>query len=522
MKRMICLIAVINLLVASAAGQRRSGLQGRSGLKTQISITSINDRTIAPRPNRDTPPPPQRDIMPSPSASLYPTGEPSSRPARMTSTEGINADVTIDPIVEVRGEVAGLDPQQAEPQIVQIAANRLYDGRCYVLGSVTLQQAEGNAGKPVWRWVVEDVRFPLPEYGKGFEVVAVLVRKGTELPRGLVDYDTVLRYALAKTDQVHCKMHCEARIEITHIQDVTGELVRITPGAGPPLEVGWTATIKGKADRAKDTYVYLMIHPLTSDQRWVMERKGYYEGRDWTETGYFGREGLDTGEIFRVQAIVSKVPIAHGAYPPDTWDRIEQNLCGTSSEVLARRRIGPGDLVIEKVDDKPFVGNDPVSADIQCQVAGSIENPRPEYMLRPGELVWILFRSISEDEQWTVGALAFPLGDGFIWRVPVLRFPKAGRYKLMAVAAQTDLPLQKLSQKDWYALARGHLIRRLSRMVTVDAGVVLTTETDGTKDLTQPWAKAPWDWVIIIALSLVTPGLIWYAVRKFRAYRMDN
>ncbi|HEX8089929.1 MAG TPA: hypothetical protein VF762_13800, partial [Blastocatellia bacterium] len=331
---------------------------------------------------------------------------------------------------------------------------------------------------------------------------------------------TVLRYALAKTDQVHCKMRCEAKIEITHIQDVSGEMVRITPGPNPPLEVGWTSTVKGKADRAEGTYVYLMIHPLTSDQRWVMEQKGYYEGRDWTETGYFGREGLDTGEIFRVQAIVSKRPIAHGAYPPDSWHRIEQTICGTSSEVLARRRIGPGDLVIEKIDDKPFVGNNPVLAELQCQVAGSIENPRPEYMLRPGELVWILYRYISEDEQWTVAALAFPLGDGFIWRVPVLRFPKAGRYKLMAVAALTDLPLQKLSQKDWYALARGHLIRRISRMVTVDAGVVLKEESGITKDATPPWAKPPWNWTIAIAPGLIMLGLIWYAIRKFRAYRM--
>jgi len=511
MKWIICLIVVMPVPMINAQVQTRSGFQGK------ITITSINNKPVASRRAEEAPAP-DKEVQPSPFASLYPSAETRARRASPIQTTGPTPSITIDPVVEVRGEVVGLDQNQAELHLVQLAAIRLYDGSCYLLGSDVLEKRGAKAGIASWRWVVEDVRFPLPDYGKGFEVVAILVRKGADLPEGLVDYDTVLRYALAKTDQVHCNMRCEARVEITHVQDVTGEIVQLMPGPAPPLEVGWTATIKGKADRSKDSFVYLVVHPITSDQRWVMEQKGSSDGRDWTETGYFGREGLDTGELFRVQAIVSKRPIAHGAYPPHDWHRLEENICGTSSEVLTRRRTGPGDLVIEKIDNKVFVGNDPVPSDMECQILGSIENPQPEHMLEPGELVWLLFRPAGDDEQWSVGALAFPLGDGFIWRVPVLKFPKPGRYKLMAVAARTDLPLQNLSQRDWYALARARIIRRLSRIVTVDAGV-----SDPVKPAssTTSLQERLWDWVranlLIVLLVMATLVIIWQAIKRFRA-----
>src|ERR1043166_9717918 len=71
---------------------------------------------------------------------------------------------------DIRGKVVGLDQKTAETSVVQIVIHRLYDGQWRVVDGSALTTSSANAVKPVWNWVVRNVRFPTPDYGKGFEV----------------------------------------------------------------------------------------------------------------------------------------------------------------------------------------------------------------------------------------------------------------------------------------------------------------------------------------------------------------
>lgn len=310
-------------------------------------------------------------------------------------------------------------------------------------------------------------------------------------------------------------LKCGGQVEITQIRDVSGKLLRLTPEDKVLPEVGWTAEVRGVADWPPDADVYLVIQPIVSEERWVMRRKGTLAGRNWSETGYFGEEGLHVGELFRLQAVVSREPLTHGKYTPEEWHGFESGICATSEELLVRRRIGPGDLVIKSINDETVAGKTEIQTEMECQVAGSIEDPQPVNALLPSETVWVLFRRVDGDEGWTVGALALTSADGLAWRVPSIKFPHAGLYKLIVVAAQgTELPRKQLSDGDWYIFANRRLLKRLSRMVTVNAGAV-ATHTESTTQTEPP--RRPYLTIALtsVAFLLLLLSLL-YVVRRVR------
>jgi hypothetical protein len=507
MKRMIYLITFLCLPINFAVGAPQTDFQGK------IVISKINNQVV-----------PAPDKSPGPASKAQ--GE-----ALLRAEVPV---ISLEPVVEVQGTIADLERKEGEVYLAQVVVNRMYDGSWWVVGSSSLEAAGGKAGKSGWRWAVRAVRFPLPDYSRGFKIMAVLVRQGRELPAGLVDYETVQQYALALSDPVRGSLRCGGQIEITHIKDIYGKWAPLAAGDEKPIEVDLMAEIRGKVDKPGDAYVYVVVHPTASGQKWVMERKGETSDRDWSETGYFGGEGKHAGELFRLQAIVSKKPLDYltnveGGIPPERWrDEVEWGICATSGEVLVRRRIGPADLVIKWIDEKEVIGRDPIPAEIECQVAGSIEDPKPVNMLKPGETVWILFRPADSkvrpadgevrpaggEERWTVGALALTSPDNLNWRVPALRFPKAGQYKLIAVAASRGIILPRgdsLTDDDWHKLASAAALGRLSRMVTVNVevnpGVAPTLSTENI--------EPRYTWLWITAILVILAGLT-YATIRFR------
>jgi hypothetical protein len=222
--------------------------------------------------------------------------------------------------------------------------------------------------------------------------------------------------------------------------------------------------------------------------------------------------------MFRLQAIVSKKPIPQGSYTPDQWRIIEGGLCAASGEVLVRRRIGPGDLTIRTVDDQMVAGGGAVQAGLECQVAGGIEDPRPEYAVRQGETVWVLSRRVGGDEGWVVGGLAVLTPDGLGWRVPSLKFPEPGQYQLAAVATtRLELPRRQLTGRDWYLLASDRALRRLSRMATVSVGTQAAPAPSAPQVsvLTQgPEQPVPWLRLIAGLLFLLVIIMLYIAYRQ--------
>jgi hypothetical protein len=383
--------------------------------------------------------------------------------------------------VEIRGKVTGLGQAEGAKFVAQVVVQRLYDKRWWVVGSSSLHVMGERLSKPQWRWVVPNVRLPLPDYGKGFEIRAVLVKQGNgELSKGLVDYETVRRYAVSFADPVQGNTGEQQNnvkpiegpcfVEITNIKNIYGEQISIRPGSKDPIEVDLSPIVEGRLDKPKKGIYepYLVVQASTDDKKWVMDRKGTVSGRRWTETAYFGRKGMDKAVMFRVQAIVSKRPLPHGGYAPDEWRNLETSICARSGEIMVMRRITAGDLVITRVDDKSVIGRTPVTVAPESQVEGEIEDPQPENILMPGETVWILSRPVNT-KGWTVEALALPAADGVSWRVPSLSLSRPDQHNLIAVASLVRLPRgQVLSDDEWYRLVNARLLRRLSRMVIVN------------------------------------------------------
>lgn len=381
---------------------------------------------------------------------------------------------------DIRGKVVDLDQRSAESSVVQIVVHRLYDGQWRAVdGAVLTPSSRANAVKPVWHWVVRNVRFPTPDYGKGFEIIAVLVSRGSELPRSVLDYGTVRRLATVMTHPIRVRISTEAtpasdpsggcRIQITTIKDIYGNAVRIKRNNETPIEVGLQADVRGTANKRKQTYEYLVVQPANNDARWVMNRQGDLVRESWSETAVFGLPGMHTGELFRVTAIVSKQSLQPGRYTADQWMELKKDLCAEYGEVLVRRRIGPGDLVIARVGNEEVSDKAVALSEDESQVDGTIEDPQRELALRPPtEAVWILYKTSHGPEEWIAGDLAVPSADGFYWRVPSLRFPQTGDYRIVAVAATVVLSRgQRICDSDWYRWVQNRQLRRLSKTVAV-------------------------------------------------------
>jgi hypothetical protein len=381
--------------------------------------------------------------------------------------------------IDVRGKVVGLDQQSTAASVVQILIHRLYDGQWRVVDGSTLIPSRANAVKPISTWLIQNVHFPTPDYGKGFEIVAVLVSRGSELPHGVLDYGTVRRLARAMTEPLHIRFSTlppraidatgGCRIQIRTIQDIYGNTVPIKRDNEVPIEVGLQADVRGTANKRKQTYEYLVVQPANSDARWVMRRQGDLVRENWSETAVFGLPGMHTGEIFRMTGIISKRPIAPGRYSADRWMELKKNICAEFGEVLTRRRIGPGDLVIARVGDQEVKDQVIALSALESEVDGTIEDPQRELALTPPtEAVWILYKVSGGPEEWIAGDLAVPSADGFYWRVPALRFPRNGDYSVVAVSANVLLTRgQKICDSDWYQWVQNRQLRRLSKTVTV-------------------------------------------------------
>lgn len=411
--------------------------------------------------------------------------------------------VWLEPYAEAQaqGEVSGLILREGEVYLVQLVVQRVYDGGWWVIGSSQVEPAGRNAA---WRWVVRDARLPKPDYGKGFYLYAILIPQGRELPEGIIDDETARRYALAYTEKVQCRIRCGGYIEITRIKDITGKMVDPADVIGEPIEVGWTPEIKGLADLSDGSFIHLVIHPVTGEDKWVMERKGGIPvNRNWSETAYIGRIGQDAGDLFRLQAIVSKKFLDHRAYSPEEWNNLKGDICAVSGEIMVRRRVGRMDLIIQKIDETEVSGIEPIRTDFEFRVTGGIEDNQDQNRLRSDEKVYLLYRSVVSpdqavttddqmkinEQQWRVGAVATVLPDGFSWRATSMRLRQAGQYKLIAIAARTKLDLETLlAPQNWYdfAVSRPPTVTRLSRVITINVATA-PSDASATADSAYIW-----------------------------------
>jgi hypothetical protein len=384
----------------------------------------------------------------------------------------------------VVGVARGLSNE--EVYAVQILVCQQYDGRCRIAGS-NVVPAPGWAQERSWRWQVSDVRFGAPDFGKGFQITALLSPADSALPPGVVDEQyarsqaaavspTVVGLTTVTADERQVEGDCW--IAISTIRNIAGAHVEVTPGETDAIEVDLTADITGLVDKPKPEFeVYVAINSTVDGRTWVLDQKGTRAGRRWTETGYFGREGLDYGEWYRLYAVVSKRRLRHGAYSADAFRRVEQDFCASSAEVLVQRRVGPGDLVIQRVDEIRVAGKEVLDISDESQVHGSMRDPKPENALRINEHVWILSRPEGR-VGWTVAALAAPLPDRLSWRVPAVRFPDRGPYTLVAISTvMTKLDVgATLTEHDWYRLVNEQSARRLSNLVKVNVHKAVPAE----------------------------------------------
>jgi hypothetical protein len=360
---------------------------------------------------------------------------------------------------------------------VGVLVNRLYDGAWYAAGRGDMEGGTDAQSNKEAHWSVRDITFQMPDIGKGFRVYAfVLPKNAVPFPPGAVDYGAVRRSALSisgpieivpSDDPSGIEVPGNCRIELTEIRDVDGHLVSVANSQKAPIDVEVNSDVRGSFDRPDATsFIYVSILPVDSDARWIMPRRGSAVGTAWTEAAYFGRRNIDVGESFRVQAFISKTNIPAGRYPISDWTRFEPQICAYSKEVLVKRRITAGDLVIRKVDERT-VTRTPMDVDFDFPVEGRVEDASPDTAILAGETVWILARRAKSDEGWVVKALAVVSTDGYGFKANV-HFSKPGQYILMALASTRKLAVnQILSEQSWFQAANVRAFRRLSRTVEV-------------------------------------------------------
>lgn len=373
--------------------------------------------------------------------------------------------------------VRGMARLPARPEMVtaQLAVRRVYDGMTFLSESARLDPPPGKSQDS--SWLVPSVQLPKPDLGRGWQISVVITRDGA-LPSGATDDETIRRVALSRSGEMHIASGPEplrtvpdgaCAIEITAIRDVSGEMR--APGSGD-IEVGLSSEVSGTFDMPVGVHEYLGVKPASSNSMWLMGANRTRAGRKWRGTAYTGREGLDFGELFVVKAWLLRQPVEEDRqYDAKTWAGIEKSACAASSDVVVRRRVGPGDLKITQVDDSAVNGrHEPIQINPESDVSGQIEDMQPAYALKPAETVWILTRAVGS-EGWLVAALAVVQDDRLSWRAPAVRFRRPGEHQVSAVAAVTNLRIGRtLSADDWFALARANLVRRISRTVTVLSG----------------------------------------------------
>jgi hypothetical protein len=390
--------------------------------------------------------------------------------------------VTQSPVLLPEGVTATVDgrsstcPSGMQGFMAGVLVHRLSDDVWFVGGVSNVEPGEDSRKGGEARWSVRDATFPRPDLGKGFEVYGFLMpRSAGRFPTGTVDYEMVRHLALSISKRVdaHREENAEApslqgtcRVELTHIRNMYGEMQSTSSSQRKPIEVETTSDVSGGFDRPDSSYsIYVVVTPSESDQRWVMPNKGSVSGTIWTESAYFGRKHSDAGESFRVQAFISKENIKARAYSMQQWRKFD--ICARSIEVLVKRRIAPGDLVIRKVEDRD-VTRTPMDVDFDFPVEGGVEETRPDNVITGAETVWILSRRFGSDEGWIVKSLALVSADGYTFKANV-HFSQPGRYVLMALASLTKLPRGKLLSEDaWYQAASARVFRRISRTVEVN------------------------------------------------------
>lgn len=87
--------------------------------------------------------------------------------------------------------------------------------------------------------------------------------------------------------------------------------------------VSWRTIVKGKVSNPKST-VWVVIHPLEVNERWVQPKVDVSSDGTWQVFAYFGRDGSeDAGKPYEIMAVVNpKSPLKEADKPPD-WPAAE-------------------------------------------------------------------------------------------------------------------------------------------------------------------------------------------------------
>jgi hypothetical protein len=403
-----------------------------------------------------------------------------------TGTEEVSFAAATKSVVE--GELGAIALRADARTSLALIAQRVYDGRWSLVGRTSLSDV-AKSSRVRRRWTVRDVSLNGPDLGKGWELYAAVVDTdafGT--PGMLIDYDMVRRASLVISKPVHVRLAAVASqtavpntcfIELTDVRDVNG--VRVSRGAGvtSPIDVAVNADVGGEVEAPVDAHAYLIVSPIGSgNSRWVMERNGTRSGRKWTETAVLGRPDLDYAQSFRLQGVISRRPLAVGAYRPEQWAALDRDLCARSAEVIVRRAVEPVDLVIESIDDEP-IARRTIEVSSMFQADGSVVDKTPRNALNPNETVWILSRRLDADDLWVVQNLAIVAPNRFDWRAPGIRLAP-GSYRLIAIASSRPLTRgAPISDAQWYQYVKARAVRRLSRAITVDVSRAASPKPKG-------------------------------------------
>ncbi len=380
--------------------------------------------------------------------------------------------VTVGAAVSIPARGTAKLPANGAALDVQLVARRVYDGLIVVSepGHVALPQRGGATST----WTIPAMSLVKPDLGRGWTVTAVVTQGGT-LAAGIADDEAVRRAALSRSADIRVAYSTDpapsppagaCAIELTTVRDVSGQAISASRG---DIEVGLSSEVSGTVDNPPGVYMVLSVKPAGSPNLWLMSSNRTRHERQWRGISYLGRPGMDFGETFVIQAWLLQRPVAEDReYSDNEWRAIAESACARSAGVLVRRRVGPGDLKITRVDTS-FVGSapTPIATNTEPDIEGQIEDMQPAYALRPGETVWILTR-LAGTEGWRVAAMAVVQADRLSWRAPAVRFVQPGEHQVLAIAALTRMRIGRvLSSDDWFALARANLVRRLSRSVTV-------------------------------------------------------
>jgi hypothetical protein len=482
--------------VATAVGFALSLLAQMPGdaprpIEAVVRITDVGGVGVPPPPSPATTPP---------------------QPTIIPATPAVSGRAPVLVVRAMQPEVRGVvDSQHPDigTFIVQVLVRRVYDSSIWVEGTSRLERRDG-----AWHWSAI-TRLRAGDFRRGYELVAMLVPQRQQLPSGLTDRRTINQVTRVSSKAVPIQLPerpsdaCAARIQITEMEDLSGVLRPVQPHNLVPIDVGWTANLRGEVDLDTGMFEYVLIRPITSNVHWIMERKGQLSGRRWTETAYFGRSGLDGGELFRVMGIVVRRRLQDGDYkltadtpgPPTKngfWSDIEKDVCAVSDEILVRRSVGLGELVIRNLrtgtELRPVRGGVVLDVELTTQIAGDANLPK----IAENESVWVFYRPVGDKENWVVGTVANTTPDGLQWHVPYFRLPSPGRYDLMAVSAFIPLQRRALADEDWYQYAVKRRLHRFSRLVRVNAAAI-PVETAAAPPPPTDWRKMTAAAVAILA-----------------------